>query len=89
MVRIIFLMLLWLAAVGSALGVVYSTYSVRQTTIQLEALRKEANQLQVRTGQFLLEQSSRAEYSRIESEARKKLNMINPDPSNTILVIKK
>ncbi len=84
--RIIFVALLWIGAFLSALAVVNSTFEVRQITIKLEALRKSANALQVISGQFLLEKSAQAEYSRVEREARKKLQMINPDPSNTILV---
>lgn len=87
--KTIFLASLWGAGFVSALVVVYCTYSVRQSTQALEMLRQEEARLQVVSGQYRLEQSSYAEYSRIETEAKKKLNMINPNPSDIILVYRK
>lgn len=81
--------LLWLAAVGSALGVVSSTYEARKSTQALEKLRSEASLLQVTSGKYLLEKSSLSAYSRIESLATKKLNMVIPDPENTVMVYRK
>lgn len=77
---------IWLAIVSSAMGVVYSTYQARKATQALEELRREAVQLQVMSGQYLLERSSWAAYSRIEKIAQEKLNMKVPIPEQTILV---
>ena len=49
--------LLWLAVIASALAVVASTHQVRKQTNTLETLRREAAQLQVEWGQYLLEQA--------------------------------
>jgi cell division protein FtsL len=69
---------LWVAALASAMGVVYSTFETRQATQQLEELRREAGALQVESGMFLLEKSSLAAYTRVEAEAESKLGMEVP-----------
>lgn len=79
----------WLFCVGSAVGVVYSTFESRKATQELEELRREASGLQVMSGQFLLERSSWATYSRVEDIATKKLNMKVPALGRTVLVYRK
>ncbi len=80
---------LWLSSVGSAMGVVYSTYESRKATQQLEELRREAAGLQVVSGQLLLERSSWSAYSRVEKVALEELNMMIPAVEKTVLVVKK
>jgi len=87
---VIFLVILmWLFSLGSAMGVVYSTYESRRATQELEQLKREANRLRVVSGQFLLEKSSWAAYSRVEKVAVQELNMIVPERGKTVLVYKK
>ncbi|WP_245929363.1 cell division protein FtsL [Agarilytica rhodophyticola] len=81
--------MLWLFSVGSAMGVVYSTYESRKATQKLEELRREASGLRVMSGKFLLEKSSWAAYSRVEKIAFDELNMFVPENEKTILVYKK
>lgn len=80
------LVMLWFGVFGSAMGVVYSAFQSRQATHELESLRKESNNLQVRSGQYMLEKSTWAAYSRVEEIAVKKLKMHIPESSNTVLV---
>ena len=80
---------LWCVCLVSALGVVNSTFKARQATWQLETLRQEASQLQVRSGQYLLEKSSWSAYARIEVIATEELGMTTPLAEDTILVVKK
>ena len=75
------LAVLWLAVVFSSLGVVSSTHEGRLRLNQLETLRREAARLQVEWGQYLLEQSTWAAYSRIEQIATNKLQMQVPKSS--------
>ncbi len=82
-------LLLWMFSFGSALGVVYSTYKARKATQVLEELRREASGLQVMSGQYLLEKSSWAAYSRVEQIAQSELNMKIPIPEQTVLVYRK
>ncbi len=69
---------LWLGAVVSALAVVFVTHQSRVAIDQLETLRHEAADLHVASGQFLLERSTLAAYSRIETIALNELGMTVP-----------
>lgn len=79
---------LWVLVVVSALLVVGVTQDVRLRTGQLEVLRREAAELDVQWGQYLLEQSTWASYSRVEKIAREELDMVEPGPEQIILVNK-
>ena len=77
---------LWIVVVATALGVVESTQVVRRDVNQLETLRREAAQLQVEWGQYLLEESTWAAYSRIEGIATQELNMLAPTTERVVMV---
>ncbi len=77
---------LWLATVASALGVVATTQVVRRDVNSLETLRREASQLQVQWGQYLLEQSTWAAYGRVENAAVSELNMMAPTPEEMVMI---
>lgn len=77
---------LWFLVVGSALLVVSSTQQVRRDVNQLETLRREASHLQVEWGQYLLEESAWAAYSRIEGIATQELNMMAPTTEHVVMV---
>lgn len=80
--------LLWVLVVVSALLVVGVTQDVRERTSELEVLRREAAELDVQWGQYLLEQSTWASYARVEKVAREELDMLEPGPEQIILVNK-
>ncbi len=82
-------LVLWLSSVSSAMAVVYSTYQSRQATQELENLRREASGLRVISGQYMLEKSSWAAYSRVEQLATNELDMDVPKPKDVVLVYKK
>jgi len=77
---------LWISVIVSALAVISSTHQVRRDVNQLETLRREAYHLQVEWGQYLLEESTWAAYSRIEGIANKELNMIAPTTEHIVMV---
>ena len=79
--------LLWLALIASALGVVYVTYDTRVKFNALETLRREQSQLQVIWGQYLLEESTWAAYGRVEKLAEEKLSMTVPSAENIMMII--
>lgn len=85
---IVFL-LLWVGCFASAMGVVYSAYASRKATQELEVLRRESTELQVVSGQYLLEKSTLAAYSRVESIAVNELQMKVPETEKTVLVQKR
>ncbi len=76
----------WLLCIASALMVVSVTHGVRGNIGKLEQLRLEAAELKVQWGQYLLEQSTLASFSRVEKQARKKLGMQTPSSKQIILV---
>ncbi len=77
---------LWVLVVVSALAVVASTQQVRKQTDEIETLRRQASQLQVQWGQFLLERSTWAAYSRVEQVAISELNMKAPVSTEIIMI---
>jgi len=79
---------LWLGCIVSALAVVAVTQQVRGDINQLEALRRESADLEVQWGQYLLEQSTWASYTRVEKQAAEQLGMKIPDPGQIILIEK-
>jgi cell division protein FtsL len=78
--------LVWLLVVISALAVVASTQQVRRQTDELETLRRQASQLQVQWGQYLLERSTWAAYGRVESIATSELNMKAPISDEIVMI---
>jgi cell division protein FtsL len=77
---------LWVATIASAMGVVATTQIVRRDVNSLETLRREASQLQVQWGQYLLEQSTWAAYGRVENAAVSELNMMAPTPEEIVMI---
>ncbi|HID83457.1 MAG TPA: cell division protein FtsL [Chromatiales bacterium] len=81
------LMVLWLAVVGTALGVVASKHASRQQFLQLQKLEKARDDLIIEWGQLQLEQSTWATHGRVEQLARKKLKMKIPRVGDTVMVL--
>lgn len=81
-------LILWLLVLISAMAVVRSTHETRAQLNQLEVMRREAAQLHVQWGQYLLEQSAWSAYGRIEKQATEKLNMVIPRAEQLIVVSK-
>ena len=78
--------LMLIAVVGSAFAVIYLTHLNRQTTVTLERLLSERDELDVEWRNLLIEQNSLAEHSVIESKARKKLNMKRPNIDSEVII---
>ena len=85
-VEFIRLALLWLAVVFSAVAVAYYSHLCRQTYGELTAMEREANQLQVDYGRYLLEQSAWGSLQRVDSMARDRLQMDTPQASEIVMV---
>ena len=73
--RVLLVLVLFVANVATAVGVVYSKHSMRKSFIELQAMQNSFDELQVEWGRFQLEQSAWATHGRIEKIAREKLNM--------------
>jgi cell division protein FtsL len=76
--KIIAVVLLGLAVVVSATGVVYAKYASRVHFAELESIRTKRDAVDVEWGRLQLEQSTWATHGRIEKIAREKLNMRIP-----------
>jgi len=78
---------LWVLVLVSALAVVASTHQTRNQVDRLETLRRDAAELQVVWGQYMLEQSTWAAYSRVERLAREELDMLLPRVEDIVMVV--
>jgi len=84
--RHIFIYFFLLLVVLSAFSVIYFTHLNRQTTSSLEVLLTERDELDIEWRNLLLEQSSLAEHSTIESKAEKLLKMKRPNVNSEIII---
>jgi len=82
----VLLAVLTLAVVLSAISVIFGAYEYRQLFHEHQKLIQQRDDLQVEWGQLLLEQSAWAANNRVEDQARKKLEMLVPDPQQIEIV---
>lgn len=71
---------------GSGVGVVYTRHANRQLFIQLQKLQAERDSLEVEWELLQLEQSTLVTDSAVEETARKRLNMLTPDPGEVLYI---
>ena len=79
--------LLVLANMATSLGVIYSKHQTRKLFVELQALHKQIDELNIEWGKLQLEQSAWSSHGRIEKIARTKLKMKLPS-ANEVLYIK-
>ena len=84
--RKISVILLLIAVLGSALGVVFSTHQSRKLFTELQALEAQCDQLDIEWGRLQLEQSTWATHGRIEKLARERLDMQLPTAKSAVIV---
>lgn len=70
----------------SAFSVIYYSHVNRQTTSELEVLLSQKDELNIEWRNLLLEQSSLAEHSAIESKAKNLLDMKRPNGNSEVIV---
>ncbi|KGJ95272.1 cell division protein FtsL [Colwellia psychrerythraea] len=78
--------ILLLFVVLSAFSVIYYSHVNRQTTSELEILLSQKDELNIEWRNLLLEQSSLAEHSAIESKAKNLLDMKRPNGNSEVIV---
>ncbi len=71
---------------GSGVGVVYTRHANRQLFIQLQKLQAERDSLEVEWELLQLEQSTLVTDAAVEEIARKRLNMLTPDPGQVLYI---
>ena len=74
------------AVVGSAIWVAATRHEARQLFIELEALNRERDRLQIDWGRLQLEQSAWAAHPRIETLARDRLALDVPDQQSVVMI---
>ncbi len=77
---------LWVAVLGSALGVVYAKHEARSRFNELQKLTQQRDDLDIEWGQLQLEQSTWATHGRVERVARDELRMVIPQASDLRIV---
>jgi len=84
--RTVMLALLILGTLVSAIGVVYARHRHRQAFIQLSALERTRDELNIEFGRLQLEQATWAETNRIDQIARNQLGMKFPEGADVVVV---
>ncbi|MES9962887.1 MAG: cell division protein FtsL [Candidatus Sedimenticola sp. 20ELBAFRAG] len=84
--RFIALLILAVAVLASATGVVYAKYSSRKNFVELQMLQAERDAVDVEWGRLQLEQSTWATHGRVERLARKKLKMHIPSSTEVVVI---
>lgn len=79
-------MVLVLAVMVSAIGVIYAKHRNRMLYVELTRLQQQQDELNVNWGRLQLEQSTWATHSRIENVARRKLNMRNVNYGEVVIL---
>ena len=74
------------ANVVSALAVVHARHRHRQLFVELTALEKARDELNIDFGRLQLEQATWAESNRIDQVARTRLGMVFPETRDIVVV---
>jgi cell division protein FtsL len=77
---------LWVLALGSAAGAIYSKHRARELFVALERLNNERDTLEIEWGQLQLEQSAWSTHAFVERVASTKLKMASPPPKEIELI---
>lgn len=80
-------LVLVLATLGSAFGVIYTAHRSRELFRKLEQARRDENEIQVEWRQLLVERSTVSSHARVESMAGAELQMQPPPQDVKVLVL--
>jgi len=75
-----------IAVVVSAIWVATVRHEARQLFVELEALNREHDRLQIDWGRLQIEQSAWAAHPRIESLAREQLSLVPPEQAQIVML---
>lgn len=84
--RILFLIIVLILDVASALGVVYARHESRKLSTQLGALEADRDQAIAEWSRLQLEQSWLADAGQIEAKARNELGMRSPEEARILVI---
>lgn len=77
---------LWLAMLGSAMGVVYVKHKSRMLSVELDQLEVSRDQLNIEWSRLQLEQSTWNNHGHVEQVASSQMGMVLPTASDVKLV---
>lgn len=77
-IRVLIVVLLTAAVMSSAIGVINAKHQARTAFVELQALKKSRDEMQVDWGRLQLEQAAWSTHGRVEQIANNRLNMILP-----------
>ena len=80
------LVVMILASIASAIGVVYARHRHRLLFVELAKLEKVRDELNIEFGRLQLEQATVAEATRIDQVARLRLGMKFPEVGDVVVV---
>jgi len=83
--RVLSMLVLVAAVIGSAVGVVYGRHESRRQFVELNRLMNERDNLNFEFGRLQLEQATWAENNRIEQIARGRLGMVSPSAAEMVV----
>jgi cell division protein FtsL len=84
--RHLWVWLLWVVMLASALAVVTVTHSTRMLIAEREEIFQKRDQLNNEWRHLVIEQNTLAEHSRVEQIAREQLKMQRPNGNQEIIV---
>ena len=82
----VLLVVLLLATIASAIGVVYARHRHRVLFDEVTRLERDRDELNVEFGRLQLEQATVAEATRIDQVARVRLGMKSPEASDVVVI---
>jgi cell division protein FtsL len=82
----LFLGMLVLAVMASAIGCIYAKHESRKLFTQLQTLNAERDRLEVDWGRLQIEQSTWSTHARVEQLAREQMNMQTPSMGQVYLI---
>jgi cell division protein FtsL len=84
--RQLFIPLLLLATVATAVSAAYAKHQSRKLFVELQALESARDAMNVEWGQLQLEQSTHTTHGKVEDAARKRLSMHIPTPQQVTIL---
>lgn len=84
--RILILVIVLIADIGSALGVVYARHESRHLAVQLGRLEAGRDEAVAEWSRLQLEQAWMADANTIEDKARQQLGMAQPEDTQILVV---
>jgi cell division protein FtsL len=82
----VLLVIVIVASIATAIGVVYARHQHRVLFVQLNKLDRERDELNIEFGRLQLEQATVAESTRVEQIARDRLGMQSPESGDVVVI---